>query len=189
ILLEYQVVFPRSARTAPDDLLRRLSPTTSVSPESRSRQPFDLRLQVGGGSLTAIPAGDARDLLRDLAETASLEDLAIGWSTAMQVRAWALDLCERVENELDAGHLAEATLEWLWGRQLMSGLSVIETLRDRRWSPSKGALSALTLLFLCDRLAVIDGLVPGCQWHVLEIPGVLPPPVRELITAKAARST
>ncbi|WP_327731352.1 hypothetical protein OG250_42615 [Streptomyces sp. NBC_00487] len=30
-------------------------------------------------------------------------------------------------------------------------------------------------------VAVLDGLVPGCQWPVLEMPGVLPPPVRDLI--------
>ncbi|MEU7086902.1 hypothetical protein [Streptomyces achromogenes] len=178
------------------DLVRAMNPTMTVHPiasliETTQQDVPDAAAKIlaDDGSLTAIPAGDVRDLLRDLAETAPLEDLAVGWSTAMQVRTWALDLCERVENELDAEHLAEATLEWLCGRQLMSGLSVIETLRDRRWSPTKGALSALTLLFLCDRLAVIDDLVPGCQWHVLEMPGVLPPPVREMITAKAARTT
>ncbi|MFE2263590.1 hypothetical protein [Streptomyces griseosporeus] len=174
------------------DLVRAMNPTMAAHPiasliETTQRDVPDAasRIFADDGSLTVIPDGDLRDLLRDLAETAPLEDLAVGWRTAMEVRAWALDLCERVESELDAGQLAEAALEWLCGRHLMSGLSVIETLRDRRWSPSKGALSALTLLFLCDRLAVIDGLVPDCQWHVLEMPGVLPPPVRKLIMGKA----
>lgn len=136
------------------------------------------------GSLTFIPDGDARDLLRALADTASLEDLAAGWRTALQVREWALDLCRRVEGELDSGQIGEAVTEWLHGRQLMSGLSVIETLRDRRWTPSKGASSALVLLFQCQMFVMLDGLVPGCQWPVLQMPGVLPPPVRDLILGK-----
>lgn len=97
------------------------------------------------------------------------------------MREWALDLRERVEGELNAGQLGEAVTEWLHGRQLMSGLSVLETLRELHWSPSSGALSALNLLFQCQMFAAHDALVPGCQWNVLEIPGVLPPPVRDLV--------
>ncbi|MGW0345932.1 hypothetical protein ACWDX8_04875 [Streptomyces anthocyanicus] len=142
------------------------------------------RIIADDGSLTFIPAGDARDLLRALADTASLEDLAAGWHTAAQVREWALDLCQRVERELDAGQLGEAVEEWLHGRLLPSGVSVTETLRARRWPPSKGAFSALMLLFQCQMFVLLDGLVPGCQWHVLKIPRVLPPPVRDLILSK-----
>ncbi|WP_369244472.1 hypothetical protein [Streptomyces sp. R41] len=142
------------------------------------------RVLAEDGSLAFLPDGDARDLLRALADTASLEDLATGWRTAQQVREWALDLCERVEGELDAGQLGEAVTQWVHGRQLLSGLSVIETLRDRRWSPSKGAFSALMLLFQCQMFVMLDSLVPGCQWHVLQIPAVVPPPVRDLILSK-----
>ncbi|MEU0389144.1 hypothetical protein [Streptomyces chartreusis] len=142
------------------------------------------RIIADDGSLTFIPDGDARDLLRALADTASLKDLAAGWRTAAQVREWALDLCQRVERELDAGQLGEAVEEWLHGRLLPSGVSVTETLRDRRWAPSKGAFSALMLLFQCQMFVLLDGLVPGCQWHVLQIPRVLPPPVRDLILSK-----
>lgn len=49
-----------------------------------------------------------------------------------------MDLCQRVENEVEAGQLGEAVEEWLHGRMLASGLSVIETLREY-WTPSKGA--------------------------------------------------
>ncbi|MFF2123846.1 hypothetical protein ACFVW1_00300 [Streptomyces olivochromogenes] len=115
--------------------------------------------------------GDARDLLRGLADMVSVEDLAAGWRTAQQVREWALDLCERVEGELNAGQFGEAVTEWLHGRQLMSGLFVLETLCERHWSPSSGARSALNLLFQCQMFAALDALVPGCQWNVLEIPG------------------
>lgn len=99
------------------------------------------------------------------------------------MRTWALDLCHRVEGELDAGQLGEAVEEWLHGRMLLSGLSVIETLRER-WAPSKGAFLELMLLFQCQMYVKLDRLVPGCQWHVLQIPGVLPPPVRDLILTK-----
>lgn len=40
------------------------------------------------------------------------------------------------------------------------------------------------LLFQCQMFVLLDGLVPGCQWHVLQIPRVLPPPVRDLILSK-----
>ncbi|WP_367132971.1 MULTISPECIES: hypothetical protein [Streptomyces] len=147
------------------------------------------RVLADDGSLTFIPDGDARDLLRVLADTASLEDLAAGWRTAQQAREWALDLCQRVEGELAAGQVGAAVEEWLHGRQLLSGLSVIETLRDRRCSPSKGALSALLLLFQCQILVMLDELVPGCQWQLLRLPGVLPPPIRDLVLSKVGPET
>jgi hypothetical protein len=81
------------------------------------------------------------------------------------VRDWALDLCQRVEGELDAEQVGEAVMEWLHGRQLLSGLSVIETLRDRRYPPSKGAFSALMLLFQCQMFVMLDSLVRSAsEW-------------------------
>jgi hypothetical protein len=167
------------------DLLRAMNPGMAAHPfaslveTTQQDVPEAAELVMADdGSLTFIPEGDARDLLRGVADTASLEDLAVGWRTAQQVREWGLGLCERVEAELDAGEPGEAVTEWLHGRGLPFGVSVLETLRDRRWSPSSGALSALLLLFQRQMYAVLDGLVPGCQWPVLEMPGVLPPPVR-----------
>ncbi|MEU6885655.1 hypothetical protein ABZ918_10660 [Streptomyces viridosporus] len=172
-------------------LLRAMSPSMPANPFASLVETTQedvpeaaARVIADDGSLTFIPDGDARDLLRALADTASLEDLAAGWRTAQQVREWALDLCQRVEGELDAGQVGEAVEEWLHGRLLPSGVFVTETLRDRRWTPSKGAFSALTLLFQCQMFALLDGLVPGCQWHVLQNPRVLPPPVRDLILSK-----
>ncbi|WP_086796907.1 hypothetical protein [Streptomyces caniscabiei] len=170
------------------DLLRGMNPGMAAHPfaslvettQQDVPEAADL-VMADDGSLTFIPEGDARDLLRALADTAPLEDLTVGWRTAHQVREWALNLCERVEAELNAGQPGEAVTEWLHGRGLPSGVSVLETLRDRRWSPSSGALSALVLLFQRQMYAVLDGLVPGCQWPVLEMPGVLPPPVRDLV--------
>ncbi|MCX5008543.1 hypothetical protein OHB05_38975 [Streptomyces sp. NBC_00638] len=83
-------------------------------------EPADL-VMADDDSLSFLAEGDARDRLRGLADTASLEDLRAGWRTAQQVRAWALDLCERVEAELDAGQPAEAVTMWLTGRGLPSG--------------------------------------------------------------------
>jgi hypothetical protein len=79
--------------------------------------------------------------------------------------------------------------EWQNVRWLPSGMSVLDTLRERRWSPSGGVVSALVLLFQLRMVAVLDGLVPGCQWPVLEMPGVLPPPVRDLIMAAVRPET
>jgi hypothetical protein len=90
-----------------------------------------------------------------------------------------LDPYQRVGGELDAGQLGETAEDWLHSRMLPSRLSGIETLRER-WAPSKGAFSALTWLRSSAMYVKLDRLVPGCQWHVRQIPGVLPP-VRDLI--------
>ncbi|MGW2827097.1 hypothetical protein ACWC24_39905 [Streptomyces sp. NPDC001443] len=179
------------------NLLRGMNPGTAAHPfasfvettQQDAPEAADL-VMADDGSLTFLPQGDARDQLRGLADTASLDDLRLGWRTAQQVREWALDLCERVEAELDAGLPGEAVTEWLKGRTLPSGVSVLETLRERRWSPTSSALSTLLLLFQRQMYAVLDELVPGCQWPVLEMPGVLAPPVRDLIlTAVRLEST
>ena len=169
-------------------MLRAMTPDLPANPiaslvETTEHDVPDIAAQIldTDGSLAITPSGDARDHLRRLADTAPLEDLATAWDTAQQVRHWALDLCERVESELDAGRPGEAVQEWVCGRQMMSGLAVLETLRDRRWSPSKAALSALGLLYQRERFGLLDGLVPGCRWHLLGMPGMLPPPVRDLL--------
>ncbi|WP_406369708.1 hypothetical protein OG788_07835 [Streptomyces sp. NBC_00647] len=179
------------------DLLRGMNPGMTAHPfaslvettQQDAPEAADL-VTADDGSLSFLAEGDARDRLRGLADTASQEDLRAGWRTAQQVREWALDLCERVEAELDAGQPAEAVTMWLTGRGLPSGVSVLETLRERRWTPSGAALSTLLLLFQCQMYVVLDGLVPGCQWPVLEMPGVLAPPVRDLIlTAVRPKTT
>ncbi|MFF3663548.1 hypothetical protein [Streptomyces olivochromogenes] len=178
------------------DLLRGMNPGTAAQPfaslvettQQDTPQAADLAM-ADDGSLTVLPEGDARDQLRGLADTASMEDLRVGWRTALQVREWALALCDQVEAELDDGQPGEAVILWLTGRGLPSGMSVLETLRERRWAPSSGAFSALLLLFQRQMYEVLDGLVPGCQWPVLEMPGVLAPPVRDLILTAVQRTT
>ncbi|MEV6537278.1 hypothetical protein AB0M86_48500 [Streptomyces sp. NPDC051639] len=133
------------------------------------------------GTFTFLPDGDARDHLRGLADTASAEDLRVCWRTAQEVREWALNLCDQVEAELDDGRPGEAVTLWLVGRGMPSGISVLETLRERRWSPSSAAVSTLLLLFQRQMYEALDEQVPGCQWPVLNIAGVMAPPVRDLI--------
>lgn len=169
------------------DLLRGMNPGMTAHPfaslvETTQRDVPDAAdlVLTDEGSLAFLPEGNASDHLYGLADTASLEELAFGWRTAQEVREWALSLCERVESELEAGQPGEAVAQWLNGRGLPSGVSVLETLRERRWSPSGCALSALLLLFQRQMYATLDELMPGCQWSVLEMPGVLAPPVRDM---------
>ncbi|MFE5923187.1 hypothetical protein [Streptomyces sp. NPDC056468] len=143
------------------------------------------RVLADDDSLAFLPEGDPRDVLRKLADTAPLEDLAAAWRTAIEVREWALDLCQRVEDELDAGQLGEAVTEWLRGRLFLSGLSVIATLSER-WTLSRNAFSALMWLFQCQAFVNLESELPGCQWQLLQIPGLAPPPVRDLILSKVA---
>lgn len=123
----------------------------------------------------------ARDLLRDLTDRAPLEDLAASWQTVQRVREWALDLCVRVESELDAGQRGEAAGEWQISRYLGAGLAILSTLRDRRWPPSQRALDTLILLYQLQAFRLRDRIVPGCQWHLLKSDGMMPPPVRDLL--------
>ncbi|MFJ8143222.1 hypothetical protein [Streptomyces sp. NPDC096013] len=169
-------------------LLRGMNPSAAAHPfaslvETTQQDVPESADQVmaDDGTFTFLPDGDARDYLRGLADTAPLEDLRVCWRTAEQVREWALDLCERVEAELDDGQLGEAVTLWLIGRGMPSGISVLETLRERRWSPSSAAVSTLVLLFQRQMYEALDEQMPGCQWPVLEMEGVMAPPVRDLI--------
>ncbi|MEU8789756.1 hypothetical protein [Streptomyces sp. NPDC048643] len=176
-------------------LLRGMNPSATAHPfaslvETTQQDVPEAADQVmaDDGTFTLLPDGDARDSLRDLADTAPLEDLRVCWRTAQQVREWALDLCKRVEAELDDGQLGDAATLWLFGRGMPSGISVLETLRERRWSPSGAAVSTLVLLFQRQMYEKLDEQVPGCQWPVLEMEGVMAPPVRDLILAALQRT-
>ncbi|MFC8176694.1 hypothetical protein [Streptomyces sp. NPDC057325] len=168
------------------DLLRAMNPTATANPiaslveTTRNDVPeFTDGVLTDDNQLALGPVRDARDHLRDLAATAPLQDLARTWKTAAGVRKWALDLCDRVEEELAAGHLGEAALEWMNGRYAMAGLAVISTLKERDRPPIQHALDALVLLYQLGEYRRLDRLVPGCQWHLLATEGLLPPPVRE----------
>ncbi|MFD3330333.1 hypothetical protein [Streptomyces sp. NPDC058701] len=170
------------------DLVRAMNPTATANPiaslveTTRKDVPeFAETILTDDNQLALGPVRDARDHLRDLAATAPLHDLAQTWKTAEGVRQWALDLCGRVEEELAAGQLGEAALEWMNGRYAMAGLAVLSTLKDRDWPPAQHALDALGLLFQLGAYRRHDRLVPGCQWHLLAAEGMVPPPIRELL--------
>ncbi|MFD9078164.1 hypothetical protein [Streptomyces erythrochromogenes] len=168
------------------DLLRAMNPTATANPiaslveTTRDDVPeFADAVLTDDNHLALGPVRDARDHLRDLAATAPLQDLARTWKTAAGVRQWALDLCDRVEEELAAGHLGEAALEWMNGRYAMAGLAVLSTLKERDRPPVQHALDALVLLYQLGEFHRLDQRIPGCQWHLLATDGLLPPPVRE----------
>ncbi|TKA03065.1 hypothetical protein [Actinacidiphila oryziradicis] len=131
--------------------------------------------------MTTVPDGHVRDTLRLLADTASLDDFHAAWQTAQETRDWALGLCERLEAELDAGQLGDAFSEWTSGRWMLAGIYVMDVLRDRRWSPADHANSTLPLLLMRQALRAADEQIPGCQWDLLDQPGMLPPPFKPLL--------
>ncbi|WP_299538724.1 hypothetical protein [uncultured Streptomyces sp.] len=90
------------------------------------------------GGMSTVPDGDVRGALLSLAEAATLEDLRDAWEVGGATRGWALDLCARVETELEAGELGDATLTWLMGSAFMSGLVLMAQVGDRHWSPQTG---------------------------------------------------
>ncbi|MFG2298529.1 hypothetical protein [Streptomyces sp. NPDC048603] len=177
------------------DLLRAMNPTATANPiaslveTTRKDVPeFADAVLTDDNQLALGPVRDARDHLRDLAATAPLQDLARAWKTAAGVRQWALDLCGRVEEELAAGQLGNASLEWMNGRYAMAGLAVLSTLKERDWPPAQHALDALVLLYQLGEFHRLDRLIPGCQWHLLATDGLMPPPVREQLQDLISRN-
>ncbi|MFZ4139108.1 hypothetical protein [Streptomyces koyangensis] len=92
-------------------------------------------------------------------------------------REWALDLCARVEAELEAGELGDAALAWLMSRTFVSGLVLMTQVGDLHWSPTDRASDSLILLTMRRSLRDLDGKVPDCQWELLGSPAVLPTPL------------
>ncbi|MEV3871630.1 hypothetical protein [Streptomyces sp. NPDC049906] len=132
---------------------------------------------LADGGMSTVPEGDARDILLGLAETAPLGDLRDAWAASGATREWALNLCSRIEAELEAGELGDAAFEWLMSRTLVSGMVLIAEVGDRYWSPADRAVNAVTLLLMRQSFRDLDEKVPGCQWDLLESPAVMPPPL------------
>ncbi|MFD9047947.1 hypothetical protein [Streptomyces zaomyceticus] len=177
------------------DMLRAMSPTATANPiaslvETTRRDVPEVADAVltDDNHLALGPVRDARDHLRDLAATAPLQDLTRAWKTVEGVRQWALNLCGRVEEEVAAGHLGGAAREWQSCRYAMAGLSLLSTLKERDWPPVQRALDTLLLLYQLGEIRRLDDLVPGCQWHILAMEGLMPPPTRELLQDLISRS-
>ncbi|WP_435600762.1 hypothetical protein [Streptomyces sp. C10-9-1] len=129
------------------------------------------------GGMSTVPDGDVRGALLSLAETATLEDLQDAWEVSGATRDWALNLCARVEAELDAGELGDAALAWLMGRAFVSGLVLMAQVGDHHWSPTDRASDSLILLMMRRSLRDLDGKVPDCEWELLGSSAVLPAPL------------
>ncbi|MEU1484553.1 hypothetical protein [Streptomyces sp. NPDC005752] len=171
-------------------LLRGMSPGLEVNPiaslvETTVRDVPHSPVLGPDGSLTML-TGDVRRALHELAATASTEDLRAAWHAARDVRAWALDLCARVEAELAARVPGDATMEWWISRQLPAGLSLLDELRTQRERAAATALSALGLLLQREQFAELDRVQPGCQWDLAQAPGFLPPPARVFLALPSA---
>ncbi|MFJ8212088.1 hypothetical protein [Streptomyces sp. NPDC096033] len=158
-----------------------VNPIASLVETTRKDVPaFADAVLTDDNQLALDPVRDARDHLRDLAATTPLQDLARAWKTTEGVRQWALDLCGRIEEELAAGQLGEASLEWMNGRYAMAGLAVLSPLKERDRPPAQQALDTLMLVYQLGEYRRLDRLVPGGQWHLLATEGLMPPPTREL---------
>lgn len=128
------------------------------------------------GGMSTVPDGPVRDTLLRLVEAAPLEDLRDAWAASGATREWALDLCARVEAELEADELDGAAFEWLMSRTLTSGIVLMAEMSDRRWSPADRASTSVGLLLMRQAFRDLDEKVPGCQWELLDSPGVIMPP-------------
>ena len=170
------------------DYLRALQPGSGTEPnpvaymaESTFQDaPDALAVFDPDGGFSAVPSGDLRHVFRELVDTVSLEDLRRAWEASQDLQDWALGLCESVEAELNASQPGEAVIEWKQGRSLLSGLLLISALADRRWSPVDHARSALLILAMRTWLRTVAEQVPDAQWHLLDLPGMLPPPLKQL---------
>ncbi|WP_326581783.1 hypothetical protein OIE69_44145 (plasmid) [Actinacidiphila glaucinigra] len=54
-------------------------------------------------------------------------------------------------------------------------------LSDGRWNTSAQAGTAITLLLFHRKPQELDAQVPGCQWKLLDPPGMIPPVLRDLL--------
>ncbi|WP_078966256.1 hypothetical protein [Streptomyces sp. WM6378] len=169
------------------DLVRAMNPGMPGNPLASLAEYTDQDVPDGPtafrpeGGMTTIPEGDVRDVLQQLVVATPLDDLHAAWMAAEGIRDWAWDLCKRVEAELDAGKFGEALAEWAPSRTLLASISLLTALRNRRWSPADHATSALYLLLMRQGLRALDEQIPGCQWEILDTPGMLPPPLKPLL--------
>lgn len=141
------------------------------------------------GGMSTLPDRPVFDTLLRLVDTAELDDLRDAWETSGATREWALDLCARVEAEIEANVLDDAAYAWVMGRTLTPGLLLMATdVSNRYWSPADRASTSVGLLMVRQALRDLDDKVPGCQWELLESPAVVPPPLLTFFRASLARS-
>ncbi|MFD8079184.1 hypothetical protein ACFV3E_41905 [Streptomyces sp. NPDC059718] len=138
------------------------------------------------GGFALLPEGDVRDLMAQIVDASSLEDLRLSWRGAADLREWAVDLYDRVQSELAHDDVGEAVAEWVRARGMLAGMFLTVGLGDRRWGTSAQAGTTLSLLFMRTMLQAVDAAVPGCQWELLTEEGMLPPALRSFLNPQAA---
>ncbi|MFE1749211.1 hypothetical protein ACFW88_01420 [Streptomyces anandii] len=140
------------------------------------------------GGMSTLPDRPVLDTLLHLAETAPLNDLREAWEASRANRDWAMDLCARVEAEIEANVLDDAAYEWVMGRALAPGMLLMADLSSRYWSPADQASASVGLLMVRQALRNLDEKVPGCQWELLESPAVFPGALLPFFQSGLARS-
>ncbi|MFJ6011303.1 hypothetical protein [Streptomyces sp. NPDC092952] len=140
------------------------------------------------GGMSTLPDRPVLDTLLGVVERAALDDLQDAWETAGAAREWAVDLCTRVEAEIEANVLDDAAYTWLMSRTLAPGMLLMVDVNNRHWSPATQASTAVSLLMCRQALRDLAEKVPDCQWGLLEFPFVMPPPLLPFFQASLARS-
>ncbi|MEU8644620.1 hypothetical protein AB0C91_22170 [Streptomyces sp. NPDC048674] len=177
------------------DVLRAMQPTGWYNPWASLAEYTvvdvpDLAEEVfpADGGMSTLPDRPVLDTLLCLAETATLDDLREAWEASGATREWAIDLCVRVEAEIEANLLDDAAYEWMMGRTLGMGMLLMADVSKRHWSPADQASTSVGLLMTRQALRYLDEKVPGCQWDLLESPAMMPPPLLPFFRASLARS-
>ncbi|MEV8129482.1 hypothetical protein AB0P07_36645 [Streptomyces sp. NPDC085944] len=177
------------------DVLRAMQPTGWYNPWASMAEYTvvdvpDLAGEVfpPDGGMSTLPDRPVLDTLLCLAETATLDNLRDAWKASGATREWAIDLCVRVEAEIEANLLDDAAYEWMMGRTLGMGMLLMADVSKRHWSPADQASTAVGLLMMQQGFRYLDEKVPGCQWELLEFPAVMPPPLLPFFRAGLGRS-
>lgn len=167
------------------DVTRALLPADAASPfasmiEHLGEDMADVAVPDLGG---AVPAGDVREKLRDLAADQPLELLRLAWSTVDAIQDWAETLCAEVDAELAAGQPGDAVRAWFLAAALGARMFLVKALRPGERTPTDQAQWTIELLLIRDMLRTVHAHAPDGHWERLEDPAVLPGCVRRLVDA------
>ncbi|MFD9701281.1 hypothetical protein [Lentzea sp. NPDC059081] len=136
------------------------------------------------GGLGFLPEGDFLDHLHGLAVGTPLDELLSAWHLAMQLPAWAIDLCERVEHELEVGTPSAAVEEWLWTSWGLGRSWLVSAIRDKN-RPVDIAITTLMLIFTRDMVRWLRQNVADGRFDLLSHPIGLPRLLAPLLAPQA----
>jgi hypothetical protein len=145
------------------------SPFASMIERGGEASDADPRIVDETGAIVFMPSGDMRSYLAKLLDGAAVHELRRGWTTAGEVRAWALDLCAATERELDERVAGPATVEWVSGVHLaLPRMTLLSVLRGVRWTPTDQAFKVAELLMLRDMINQLRVLMPDGEYGLLK---------------------